>query len=76
VERGKVDTMKSETSSTGHNCSSCGQWVAGGTFHFCSVVIPAQTSGYAYVIPNDNSELLERIAKALETIAEHLSKMH
>jgi hypothetical protein len=62
------------TSSTGgYRCAGCGQWVSPGDTHSCTIVTPVSGS-YSFVYPD--TALLERIAKALETIADHLSKMH
>jgi hypothetical protein len=59
----------------GYTCGLCGQFVPGGTQHDCTgTPWPVNEFRASYVL-TDNA-LLERIAKALETIADHLSKMH
>jgi len=72
-----VDTMSNNFDSTqiGFTCGLCGQFVPGGTQHDCAgTPWPVNEFRASYVL-TDNA-LLERIAKALETIADHLSKMH
>jgi hypothetical protein len=55
---------------TGYTCSSCGQWISGGMVHFCPN-IPAYPAPITNVFIDH--AVLERIAKALESIAAHLT---
>lgn len=59
----------------GQNCSVCGQWVPFGTFHSCNIIpgstnTPTQLQQQFSYLPYWT--LLERIAVALEKIAQKL----
>lgn len=58
------------TGSGGYECRNCGAWVPSGAIHECGILGTPST-----LSPATNVEALNRIARALEKIAEALDKL-
>jgi hypothetical protein len=76
----KTTYLPDTTSAEGYVCSSCGAWVGGGGWHSCwtpQVPQPVIPPPFMNPTPIQNifidNAILERIAKALEDIAERLA---
>ena len=63
----------SETTENGYTCDICGVWVTGWQGHTCVPKTPYVTTPFMGTSWMDNA-ILERIAKALEKIAEKLNE--
>lgn len=61
------------TSGGGYYCNYCGAWVPLGNYHACQQYTPAPPQPtWTWTTTTDYSAVLERIAAALERIAEKL----